>query len=267
MAYIYRNISRSGYYVYAYLRSSNLTPYYIGKGSGNRAYDTYAHSVKSPKDKSLIIIIESGLTELGAFARERELIRWYGRKDLGTGILRNRTDGGDGVSGLIQTTEHRRKNSEGQKRRPPASVETRKKLRDALLGTNHSAERIENIKLSKVGITWWNNGKINTTSKDCPSPDWVRGRLMSEHHSHAIINSNKSRIITDAQKEKSRNTQLGNRWYNDGVRNTHSKTSPGPNWVEGRLPTVSLKGRPKSEETKARMRESWVLRKQKKLNQ
>jgi hypothetical protein len=125
------------YYIYAYLRPAG-TPYYIGKGKSKRAWDKN-HSVSVPKDKTRIIILEANLTELGAFALERRMIRWYGRKDIGTGILRNVTDGGEGSSGAIHSEETKLKMSVAQKGRK-LSEETRLKMSIARTGHIHSEE-------------------------------------------------------------------------------------------------------------------------------
>ena len=81
------------YYVYAYINSTTGVPYYIGKGKENRAFKKHDY-VSVPKDKSKIVFLETNLTELGALAIERRMIRWYGRKSEG-GVLLNLLEGGD----------------------------------------------------------------------------------------------------------------------------------------------------------------------------
>lgn len=118
----------TGFYVYAYLRESNNTPYYIGKGKVKRAWAS-EHSVSVPNDNSKIIILESNLTEIGSLALERRYIEWYGRKDLGTGILLNQTNGGDGATGP-KSDEHkvkqRKKKHAGHGANVSAAIKGRK---------------------------------------------------------------------------------------------------------------------------------------------
>lgn len=129
------------YYTYAYVRK-NGTPYYIGKGSGNRAWAK--HTFRIPSNLNQIVILESNLTEIGAFALERRMIRWHGRKDLGTGILRNHTDGGEGVSGFSHSDETKRLLSIQQLGKPKSAAailkrqQTRKKNNKKIGGWKHS---------------------------------------------------------------------------------------------------------------------------------
>lgn len=91
------------FYTYLWLRK-NETPYYVGKGKGDRAFDWHGRHINRPKDKSRIILF-SMESEAHAFESEKALIELFGRQDIGTGILRNMTDGGDGASGARHREE------------------------------------------------------------------------------------------------------------------------------------------------------------------
>lgn len=113
------------FYTYAYLREDG-TPYYIGKGSGGRLTSRHKRKgagVRVPSEDR-ILVLKDGLTEQQALAHEVYLISVLGRKDLGTGILRNLTDGGEGVSGM----KH--------------SAETKERIRQITTGVKQSEETV-----------------------------------------------------------------------------------------------------------------------------
>jgi hypothetical protein len=85
------------YYTYLWLREDG-TPYYAGKGKNRRATNPHSIGKTPPKERIVIYPAES---EQDAFDTEIALIWYYGRKDKGTGCLRNFTDGGEGSSGNI----------------------------------------------------------------------------------------------------------------------------------------------------------------------
>jgi hypothetical protein len=143
------------YYTYAYLRKDR-TPYYIGKGCRDRIYSSN-RTINKPKDKSRIIFLKQNLTEEEAFKHEIYMISMFGRKDLGTGILYNKTDGGEGSSGIVRSEECKKKiskSNKGKKRteefkskmraihtgrkRRPFTEETKEKLSQSQMGEKNS---------------------------------------------------------------------------------------------------------------------------------
>ena len=133
---------KNDYYTYAYLREDG-TPYYIGKGRGKRAFQKHNYVAVPPKER--ILLLKQNLTEGEAFKHEIYLIAVFGRKDLGTGILWNYTDGGEGNSGCVRDERFRKRVSEALKGRT-FTEDWRRKISEAKRGRTHSPETKEKIR-------------------------------------------------------------------------------------------------------------------------
>jgi hypothetical protein len=189
------------YYIYSYLREDH-SPYYIGKGSGKRAYTKGPKEVKPPRDKSRVKIIKADLTEEEAFLLEKLYILMFGRVDLGTGILRNKSDGGDGSSGYIVSPEERKRRSERMKgvTRPrwicdkiaasntgkKASAETRAKISAIHKGKKCTEEHKRKVSEAKKGFKHTEEAKLKMSLSK-------KGKSLSSEHIEKISKAIKLR--------------------------------------------------------------------------
>jgi hypothetical protein len=245
------------FYTYAYLREDR-TPYYIGKGVGNRLYKRNKYELNPPKDKSRIIFLKQNLTEQEAFRHEIYMIAVFGRKDLGSGILHNKTDGGEGTSGLIHSEETKRKIGRANAGKSH-SEKTKRKISKKSKGRLHSEEYKENMsRIMKgknnpsYGKKWWNDGCGNNKfSIDCPGKEWIFG--MSENrkgktgkkwwndgcgNSVCVIECPGEGWVLgrgEEHKVKSSSSNKNKKWWNDGCGNSvRSIKCPGEHWTSGR---------------------------------
>lgn len=147
----------TSFYVYVLFRPWDGSPFYVGKGRGNRWME-HAAGRKNTRNRRLLRIfnkakkldldvprvkVRDGLTEPEAFAIESALIAAIGRRDRVGGPLANLTDGGEGASGNILSAESRAKiglSAIGNKRSlgKKQSAETRAKQR--MIALNRSDE-------------------------------------------------------------------------------------------------------------------------------
>ena len=236
------------YYTYAYLREDK-TPYYIGKGKGNREYKRSRNDIRPPKDKSRVIYLKQNLTEEEAFKHEIYMIAVFGRKDLGTGILRNKTDGGEGVSGRILSQESRRKISEANKGNTNClgkthSEESRKKMSESqkgntkMLGKTHSEETKRKMSDSSKGNTNF-LGKTHSEEtkrkmseiKKNPSEETRRKLSEAQKGNTKMLGKTHS----EETKRKMSASSKGKKCWNDGCGNIkYMIECPGDDWRLGK---------------------------------
>jgi len=115
-------VAQNRFYVYAYLREDG-TPYYVGKGKGERCYWKGGRPCGTPKSKDRILKLADGLSEQEAFSLEEWMISGLGRQDIETGPLHNRSNGGEGNSGRIVSQYTRSKMSVAATNRSPGHNE------------------------------------------------------------------------------------------------------------------------------------------------
>jgi hypothetical protein len=190
------------FYSYLWLRE-NGTPYYVGKGCGKRAFQGGGrHKTQPPKDLSHIVIFPMA-NETEAFESEIALIELFGRKDNGTGILRNYTSGGEGTSGWRHPPEvYKRLGKivgEANKRRI-ISEQTREKL--AIAG-KQNAERLRAMHEARRGIvvSEETRRKIGLFHK---------GKILSEESKQKISVAHKGKTLSKEHRLKVSQSLIGN---------------------------------------------------------
>ena len=140
------------FYVYVHRRKSDNKPFYVGKGCGKRAWKQDGrneHWNRTFLKHGLTVeIVFDNLDEQTAFQAEKDTIsefKYFGYP------LTNKTDGGDGATGLVLTEEHRLKISKAHKGRPkkPESIA---KTAAAQKGKFVSELTKSRIRLAKTGL-------------------------------------------------------------------------------------------------------------------
>jgi hypothetical protein len=214
------------FYVYAYLRK-NGTPYYIGKGRGNRAFVDQRRCVSKPENLNQILFLKKNLPEEEAFKFEKYMIFVLGRKDKGTGILRNLTDGGEGPSGYTHTAETRESISKSHTGKN-LSEETRRKVSEARKGKPVSENTIRaSVEVRKgKALTDEHRRKISEGRRGIPAHNKGKtGGTLSEE--------TRKRMSEAQQGHPSRTAGL--KWFvNESGETVLAPEPPGPEWKRGR---------------------------------
>ena len=152
------------------------------------------------------------------------MIALFGRKDKGTGILRNRTDGGEGASGTMVSTDTRRKLSEcrlGEKNPnfgKKMSKNQRERLSEVAKVRTYSEETRRKIS-EKLKGNKWNVGRKHSEEMRRKVAETSRGRkhMVGRKHSEdtkrKMSESHKGSKASEEAKRAVSKSKIGRKWW------------------------------------------------------
>jgi hypothetical protein len=141
--------------VYSHIRLDTNEVFYIGIGkTEKRAYWKYRYNAHwnniVNKTGYSVEILFRDLSWEDACIKERELISFYGRGDIGNGSLCNHTDGGDGVINMSEESRHKISESKIGKKRL-LSDDAKERIRLAHVGKHPHRTHKKHKKHKKHG--------------------------------------------------------------------------------------------------------------------
>ena len=176
--------------VYLHRRNDNKEVFYVGIGKDQkRAHakdgrNNHWHNVVKVAGYEIEITHKDIIWE-EACSIEKYLIAFYGRYDLKTGNLVNKTDGGDGAFGVIVSQELREKFSKirkGQKR----SEEAKANIRNAKLGNKNPFFGIKHSEEYKAKMSETLKRIKGTPENKAKVSEFHKGKVLSESHKQKI---------------------------------------------------------------------------------
>lgn len=182
------------HYLYRHIRLDKNEVFYVGVGTKkkweyNRAKSKWGHNKiwwdiirKSDQKYKVEILLHSNNYDF-ILEKEKEFIKLYGRKNLGTGTLANLTDGGEGFIGYKKTKEQIEKRRATMKGRP-----------SPLRGKKLSEETKKKISLSKEGMVL-SKESILKRQKTKLERAKERGFYQSEEHKRNIGLANGRKVL------------------------------------------------------------------------
>lgn len=203
------------YYVYRHRRLDNNEIFYIGIGKEDGGKFLRSKVKRKSKRTNFwrnitnktayeIEIVATGLTREDACNKEKELISFYGRRDLREGVLVNLTDGGEMNTNIGPEVRAKISNSlKGRK----LSEETKSKLREAVTKTWNSPEYTEQREVQKVRSKLNNElGIIGMKGKSSPKKgkpySWDKEKIrqkLTQYYS-SVENRNRAALISGQKK-------------------------------------------------------------------
>lgn len=250
-------INISNYIVYELWNPIKDLPFYVGYSSKDTR--PYHHIAEALQDKSEFKIganphkiftirqIHKSNLAIGikivlitdnkhdAISEEIRLIKYYGRKDVGTGILTNMTDGGDGAGTRIISEKERDSRRSRLKNKSFEEIfgqeradEIKKKISNSRQGvktgkpawntgkTKDNDETVMKMSSSKKGSVPYNKGKKMTDL----IPDYINhftGKTHSDESKQKVSMANKGKCSGEKNPMFGKSAVKGRKWYHDGA--------------------------------------------------